>query len=262
MKTKLAFAFAVAIASPLLVAPAFADPMKYHGSGHADAIYDESAIEKVMAGLDPDVGFLVRICMMNGHVSASLMNIEAGNLRYGAEHIAHPRTEIYDDLAKDLKARNLPDLLPVFLAAEAAAASGTVQEAKDAIGRVRDAIAAAGATVDLTRPEAEQIAVETAAILLRMAVVEYHEAYEYKKIANVVEYHDGAFFLQEAKRILDARKELHEKRNPEAYAKMRETLDLLSQAWPHSVPPEDSILPASKLQAYVSIIELRLNMLH
>ena len=37
-----------------------------------------------------------------------------------------------------------------------------------------------------------------ASTLLRTAVVEYHEAFEYSKISNLIEYQDGFFFVSQS----------------------------------------------------------------
>jgi hypothetical protein len=102
---------------------------------------------------------------------------------------------------------------------------------------------------------------EAAALLLRSAVVEYHAAFEFTKLSNMVEYHDGAYFVIEARKLLAQAEPAYAKRSPENLTKLKESLAKLETAWPPESPAAELVMPVTKMQALVSIIELQLTRL-
>ena len=226
-----------------------------------DLIYNEEAIERVLAESHPDIGFLVRLKMMRAHFAASQLGWSHAAYAVAAEHVAHPRSEISGDLASALSERGLPDIASAFTAVEAAVKSGDAAAVDQAMKKVLDAIAEAEASLGTERLNDPELLAEVASTLLRTAVVEYHEAFEYSKISNLIEYQDGFFFVSEARQIIEQLAPALNTRDPAAHRKMTQALADLSAAWPEAVPPESSVLPVTAMQALVTIIELQLNKL-
>ena len=108
-----------------------------------DLIYNEDAIERVLAESHPDIGFLVRLKMMRAHLAASQMNWSMAKKAEASEHVKHPRSEIYGDIASALRERHLPDFAPALAAAEAAVKSGDAAAVDGAVADVLAAIAEA-----------------------------------------------------------------------------------------------------------------------
>jgi hypothetical protein len=226
-----------------------------------DLIYNEEAINKVLAKSNPDIGFVARLRMMKGHMEASLLNLKNGQTKVALEHVHHPRTEILADLESELKSRNLAFVLDSVAAAEAAVESGDLQAGETAIRNAFSDLAKAEASLDAAQLKSAGILQDVAITLLHIAVVEYHEAFEYSQISNIVEYQDGAFFLREAQSIIDLLAPDLKAKDPAAHAKMKSALAELAAAWPATAPPQTSVLPVTKMQALATIVELQLNKL-
>jgi hypothetical protein len=223
-----------------------------------DRQFNEEAIQRYVQEADPDVGYLVRLKMMKGHLGAAKHTLHSGDLNEAAAHVSHPITEIWNDLAPALAKRNV-NLRPTLERAMAAAETGNTLAITAAIDESLALIAKAEQMA--LSNGADKLAPDVIAILLRTAVVEYHEAFEGTKLRNTVEYHDGAFFVKEARAMLAELEPALRQKDNAAFAKMTTTLEKLYTAWPDGKMPEKLILPITKMQSLVSIAELQLNKL-
>jgi hypothetical protein len=254
MFQKKALALAIGISCAVTGHTAFAD------GEHLDNVYNEEAIYRVLAERDPQVGYMTRLIMMKAHLKACLKMLADGDLKEAAEHVSHPRVEILGELEPELAKRNAGELVVRLAAAETELNKADASSAKN---KVLDAMAYIdGLTKDVKSTGSyETVRVEVASILLRTAVVEYHEAFEYSKLSNMVEYHDGLFFVAEAKSLLQEIAPGLEQRDSAAHKKLFENLEKLSKAWPQDAPPRKAVLPATRMQAMVSIIDAQLGRL-
>jgi hypothetical protein len=232
------------------------------GTGHADEAMDrqfnEEAIQRYLQETGPDVAYLVRLKMMKGHLKAAKFMLQAGDSSEAVTHVSHPMEEILPDLAPALAARNV-DLKPVLEKSIAAAASGNEADVVSSIDQSLVLISEAEQLA--LKAGSEKLAPDVIAILLRTAVVEYHEAFEGTRLKNPVEYHDGAFFVNEARAMLADMEPSLRAKNEGAFTKMTETLEKLYKAWPETTPPQKLVLPVTKMQSLVTLAEIQLNKL-
>lgn len=222
--------------------------------------YNEEVVRKLLNESDPDVAFLARLKMMRGHLSAALSTAAAGDAAAAREHIKHPSTEILPEINDALASHGLANLVPALDAAvEKLGAGADGAETQAAVDYALKEIARGEAMIDPAKLRASGIAPDVIVLLLRTAVVEYNEAFEYGKIVNLVEYHDGAAFIAEARKLLEAIEPALAARDPKSLEKVLQSYTTLEAAWPGHAPPEKSVLPVSKMLALVTIIELNLN---
>ena len=253
------FAWALVFAIVTSAAPACAEGT---GEGKLDELFNEEAVKALLDEAEPDTAFLVRLNMMRAHVKAAADFMALGKPEEARVHISHPRTEIYQELAGALRERGLPDLAGAMNEAEAAFASADQDRMKTAVAALLAGVNQAEASIAPDSGRDNRIYLDAAAQLLRTAVVEYNEAFEYGKISKVVEYHDGLYFAAEARKLIESMAPAYAARNATTWSKLQMTLAELEKAWPPEAPPAQSILPVTKMQALVSIIELQINRLH
>jgi hypothetical protein len=245
----------------LLVCAAFLITATPSGStGGQDRSFNEEAIMRYIHEAHPSIGFLVRLKMMRAHLSAGLEASDRGSIEESTIHVHHPMSEIWADLEPELVRRGITSLKEALLAAEKAADGKDLVLARKTLSEAMAAIDALEAETS-NAAEFQSIQPDVFAVLLRTAVVEYHEAFEGQVLRNVHEYKDGYFFIREAQSILEKIGPGLQSKNPEGFAKMTEALAKLYQAWPSVTPPEKIALPILKMQALVTVAELQLNRL-
>jgi hypothetical protein len=250
-------AFAVlavcALAAPAAPAQEQPDPSKLN------LTYNEEVVRKLLKQTDPDVAYLARLKMMRGHLNAAIMTTKMGDLAEAHEHIMHPASEILPEINAALKTYGVSDLAPSL-----DAIMKTMHDKDHAITlRAIDAalveVGKGEAAIDPSKMNAGGIVPDTVVLLLRTAVTEYSQAFKYGKIVNLVEYHDGAAFVAEARKLLDHIQPALAARDAKAVEKILQSWATLETAWPGVKPPETTVLPVSKMLALVTIIELQLN---
>jgi hypothetical protein len=221
-----------------------------------DQVFNEASIQRYLAEVSPKVGYITRLKMMKAHLSASVMNLNAGRQEDAHKHVSHPMDEIWAEMeasmteveANELKA-SLNDAMQAQNDAEIIA---RIDKANAIISRLE-----AEAIQDLEDPI---MLADVAAVLLRTAVVEYHEAFDGKSIRNLVEYHDGAMFVREVQSIMETIGPALEAKDAAKFADVKASLEKLYAAWPVPGVPE-KVVSVTKLQSLVTLTELRLSAL-
>ena len=208
---------------------------------------------------DPDVAFLARLKMMQGHLQEAVAAASRGDPAEAREHITQPGSEILPDILSVLKSRNLKDPSPALAAAKDILGRGDFKDLEKAVDAAVGEIVLAEASIDPAKMVINGIVADTAVLLLRTAVAEYAEAFEYGKIVNIVEYHDGSAFVAEAAILIRGAEQQWVAQDAAAYAKLDQSLTELQTAWPGAVPPAKSVIPLTKMLALVTIIELQIN---
>jgi hypothetical protein len=226
-----------------------------------DLMLNDEVIKSLLDEANPEAAFLVRLNMMRAHIEASAFNLTHAHAEDALNHIKHPRTEIYPEIEASMEAHGMANFGAMLDRLEASFASGDKEAMQQNLEAAEAAIDKAEAAISPELLQDGGILPEAAGLLLRAAVVEYHGAFEFSKLSNMVEYHDGAYFVIEARKMLDRIGADAGKRNPEAFAKLNESFEKLEKAWPKEAPPTELVLPVTKMQALVSIIELQLNRL-
>jgi hypothetical protein len=227
-----------------------------------DAMLNDEAVKALLDEADPEAAFLVRLKMMRAHVAASEFVLKRGEAKEALNHITHPREEIYPEIEAAMRDHGMPDFGNVLSEAETAVSSGKPEAIDAAFMSINLELDKAEKSVDPAALQAGGIFSEALGLLLRAAVVEYHKAFEFSKLSNVVEYHDGAFFIAEARSLLAQAEPSLQKRDPENLTKLKDSFAKLEQAWPPETAPATIAMPVTKMQALVTIIELQVNKLH
>jgi uncharacterized protein YqfB (UPF0267 family) len=241
-----------------LAQPLLAQEQPKH-SEHAILSHNSEVIKKLLEQSDPDVAFLARLKMMQGHLNAAVYAVGNGDRAEAREHITHPASEILPDIVSVLKKRNLKDPSPSLYVILDMLRSGTTEELVTAL---YDAIVEIGTlehSIDRAKIVINGIVADTAVLLLRTAVIEYDEAFKNGKIVEIVEYHDGAEFVTEAATLIRDAKFEWITQNSAAYDKLDLSLKELQTAWPSKIPPAKSVIPLTRMLALVTTIELEIN---
>jgi hypothetical protein len=226
-----------------------------------DAMLNDEAVKALLDEANPEAAFLVRLKMMRAHVNASEFVLKHGNREEAMRHITHPREEIYPEIEAAMREHNLPDFGNVLNESEAAVMSGKTEAIDTAYKSINSELDKAEKSIDPAALQAGEVFSEALGLLLRAAVVEYHKAFEFSKLSDLVEYHDGAFFIAEARKLLAQAEPSIQMRDPESLAKLKDSFAKLEQAWPPASAPAKIAMPVTKMQALVTIIELQVNKL-
>ena len=224
--------------------------------------FNAHVLDELFKHVDPDTALFARLRQVRGHLDAARELYGIGERSYVLEHIGHPIHEIYGDIAAELANRGHPGFLGELKALEATYSAGKSDaEIATAFGKTIDAIAGAEATIPKAKLDTPSFILDTIALLLRSAALEYHEAYEHMRITNVIEYHDGRGFMREARSMLEAIAPTLKARDAQSYATMLDALAELDKAWPTAMPPERPAKPRTVLHGFVSLVELHANRL-
>ena len=232
---------------------------KAQHSEHDTLDYNEEVVKNLLEKADPDVAFLARVKMMQGHLNAAIYAVGKRDLAEARQHITHPASEILPDIVSVLQQRNLKDPTPALNAILELLKSGTKEETEQAI---YDAIVEMGElehSIASSKMANNRMIADTAVLLLRTAVMEYDEAFKNGRIVNIVEYHDGAAFVTEAATLILDYKYDWTTRDPVAFKQLELSLKELQTAWPSEIPPAKSVIPVPKMLGYVTIIEEQIN---
>lgn len=230
-------------------------------SDHSTFGYNEEVVKKLLEDLDPDIAFLARLKMMQGHLQAALLRVAAGDRAEAREHITHPASEILPDIVSVLKTRNLKDPSPALNLALDKLKGGTTEEIETALYDALVEIGTLEHSIDPKKIVIEGIVADAAVLLLRTAVMEYEEAFKEGKIINIVEYHDGSAFVTEAATLIRDAEYEWTTRDSAAYDKLDLALQKLQTAWPSEVPPPQSVLPVTHMLELVTIIDQQIEKL-
>ena len=202
MFTMMKTPFAITALLVTLALPSVSVQAQDANNSKLDEIFNEEVVKALLDEASPDTAFLVRLKMLRAHLRAAAYALANGNGAEALQHIKHPRTEIYSDIANTLNARGLKEFAHVLDSAEAAFTGGNAEAIKVALAAITAELDRAEASIDLASLTSAGILPDVATLLLRTAVVEYNEAFEYSKLSNLVEYHDGAYFVTEANALL------------------------------------------------------------
>jgi hypothetical protein len=241
-----------------VAAPLLAQEQPKH-SEHATFDYNAEVVKKLLEESDPDVAFLARLKMMQGHLNAAIYAAGNGDLAEARQHIEHPAMEILPDIVSVLRKRNLKDPTPALNHILDLLRDGTKEEIETALYDAVVEIAELEHSIDPAKIVIDGIVADTAVLLLRTAVIEYDEAFKNGDIVEIVEYHDGAEFVSEAATLIRDAKYEWISQNSAAYDKLELSLMELQTAWPSKIPPPKSVIPLTEMLALVTTIELQVN---
>lgn len=243
-------------------APARQSPSTVPLEGSEDEGFNAHVLEELFHNVDPDTALFARLRQMRGHLDAAQELYAAGDREHVLDHIRHPVEEVYGEIAAELAKRGHPGFLDVLTALDATYSAGKPDaDIAVAFANVVEAIATAEATIPKSKLVSPSFTLDTIALLLRSAALEYKEAYEHMRITNVIEYHDGRGFVREARAMLDEIGPALKARDPQSYATMLAAFAELETAWPTAMPPDRPVKPRTVLHGFVSLVELHANRL-
>ena len=256
MDTARLFAFGLFTGALLVGTPTaiFAQTPAEHAE-HETLSYNVEVVEKLLEKADPDVAFLARIHMMQGHLNAAIYAVGKGDLVEARQHIIHPVSEIMPDIVRVLKERNLEDPTPILNNIVRLLETGKKDQIEAAMYDAIVPISDLQYSIETSKMVLDRIIADTVVLLLRTAVMEYNEAFKEDKITSIVEYHDGSAFVTEAATLILDFKYEWATRNPEAFSQLDHSLKELQTAWPSEVPPSDAVIPLTRMLSLVTVID-------
>jgi hypothetical protein len=151
-----------------------------------------------VASATPDVAYLARLAIVEGHLRAALDLYRKGLVDEAVGLSYHPEAEMMDDVRADLAAHAAADITPAMTAFSATLeAAAPVPEVEAALAAVQSAIAAAMA------PKAGDLRVrfDTLTALLRAAASEYASSTEGGSVGDVMAYHESHAFIATARSL-------------------------------------------------------------
>jgi hypothetical protein len=207
--------------------------------------------------LPPDLDFALKIALLRGHLLIGDELVKEGQWAAALPHFLHPGEEIYGRIRDRLKDYNTPSFEAALkvLANTVKAKKGGDDYAK-AFKTVEAALAAADAGLKEKQTSWDGFVVETALEVLKSAAGEYQLAIVKGRIAKPVEYQDARGFVWQASKMLDDVAPALEKKNAEAFKRVRDGLAELKKAWPAPMPPKTPVKTHGVVLGDVSRIEL------
>jgi hypothetical protein len=206
--------------------------------------------------LPPDLAFSVRIGLIRGHLGVGDELVQQKEWLAALPHFLHPSEEIYGDIKDVLKDY---DLKPFDGALKTLADAVKAKNSDDyarAVKAVDQALFAAETAVLKKQQAPADFSAETAIELMKTATGEYAQAIEGTRIAKPVEYQDARGFIWQADRMLARSAAALEKKDAEAFKKVRDGVAALKKVFPTPVPPRDAVKDADTVKADVSRIEV------
>jgi hypothetical protein len=208
-----------------------------------------------MAVMTPDQQHMLRLALIQGHLTAGDELIARGRMDMGGGHAAHPREEIYNNSEAEFEARGqgaLGAALDAYLAAVRGGAPDADRQA------AREAVFAILADASSKMSLADHA--EGLSALLADATSEYGVGVVDGKLVTPHEYQDAWGFIHAAYNIFEARKAEYVAANPTAAAEVETKLEAAMAAFPDilsETPPPAATIRATTTQAALALVPFR-----
>lgn len=214
----------------------------------ADAPPSAEEPEVAPAAALSDEAYLVRLGLMRGHLLVGHELHGLGALDAARTHSKHPTDELYAGMENEFAARDVAGF-GAELAAHASVSQGDDAAAVDAAyAALTDAVARAEATVAASPAMIAGVIVA----LLREAAAEYAIGVVDGRLANAHEYQDAYGFTQIARQWATR----GSASGDDAFDRMGERIDALSNMWPNLESPEELPWPADRLYGAAAEVEI------
>jgi hypothetical protein len=207
------------------------------------------------AAMTLDQQHMLRLALIQGHLTAGNELIARGRADMGAGHAAHPRTEIYNSSEAEFAARGegaVGRALDDYLDAVNNGASPEAREtARNAVGRELARSAAKIALADHA---------EALSALLSEATSEYNIGVVDGAIVTPHEYQDAWGFMRAAAALFEARRADYLAADAAAAAEAEAKLQALLRAFPDvlsETPPDAVAIRAANTQAALALFPFR-----
>ncbi|HMS96432.1 MAG TPA: hypothetical protein PKA03_14660 [Tabrizicola sp.] len=167
----------------------------------ADAEGGEGGEVGAVEGANPDVAYLARLAIVEGHLVAAMDLYRKGMVDEAIGLSYHPEAEMMEEVRASLATHGVADVTPEMAAFSAALESGgPVADVEVALATAQTAFAAAAA------PQADELRVRADALILltRAAAHEYEESTEGGSVGDVFAYHEAHAFIEVARSLATA----------------------------------------------------------
>jgi hypothetical protein len=207
--------------------------------------------------LPPDLDFALKIEQIRGHLLVGDQLVKLGQWNAAYPHFGHPTEELYGGIRARLKEYKVPPFEAALkvLANVVKSRKGGDDYAK-ALAAVNQALAAADAGLKEKQTEWASFTVEAAVELVKSATGEYEEAIVNGRIAKPVEYQDARGFIWQAEKMIESVAPALEKKDAEAFDKVRTGFAELKKGWPSPMPPKAPVKDLGAVLSDVARIEL------
>lgn len=152
-----------------------------------------------VAGVSPDVAYLARLAIVEGHLVAALDLYRKGLVDEAIGLSWHPEAEMMAEVRTDLAARGAADVTPAMAEFSAKMEAGApLPEVEKALAAAHALFAAAAA------PKAGDLRLRADALilLLRAAAHEYEESIEGGQVSDLFAYHEAHAFVAVARELV------------------------------------------------------------
>lgn len=151
-----------------------------------------------VANATPDVAYLARLAIVEGHLRAALDLYRKGLVDEAIGLSYHPEAEMMDDVRADLAAHGAADITPAMTAFSTTLENAApMAEAAAALTAVQSAIATAMAA----KPAPLRVRFDTLTAILRAAASEYANSTEGGAVSDEMAYHEAYAFIATARTL-------------------------------------------------------------
>ncbi|MGB8814578.1 MAG: hypothetical protein WCC57_15480 [Paracoccaceae bacterium] len=149
-----------------------------------------------VANVSPDIAYLARLAIVEGHLVAATELYRKGMVDEAVGLSGHPEAEMMDEVRDTLTAHNAPDISPAMEElTNVMASAAPIGDVEAALARVQVAIAAAAAKGDA----APRVQIDALIALTRAAASEYAGSIKDGAIDDVMAFQEAHGFIEVAK---------------------------------------------------------------
>lgn len=209
-----------------------------------------------LTAASPDILLMVRLARIRGHLRSGEELIIAGDMAAARAQFGEPLQSEAAAISAELKARGLPDAVPLAAELERRADGKSKQaELAKAYGDMLDMVAAGEESIAEEVRGSPAFVSDVVLRLVRSSAAAYAEAYAGGKLADAEAYRSARGYLRQAGELLEAGQSGLTARSAPAAEALTATLGRLTGAIPEIAAPVMPPLPVADLAAAVSELE-------
>ena len=230
-----------------------------HGAGHPAAQGGEGGEggEGGASNLPPDLAFARTIALIRGHLLIGDELVSQKQWVAAYPHFMHPTEELYDLIKDTVKDYKTPPFDRALKSLSRAVKAKDAKQYAKSLKDVQKALAAADAGLKPKQAATwDSFTFATALEAMKVATSEYTAAFKDGKLANPVEYQDARGFIFHADNMISSVAAGLQKKDAEAFKKIRAEVSDLKLAFPTAMPPKAPVKDAATVSSDVSRIEL------
>jgi len=200
--------------------------------------------------------YYTQLALMLGHMEVGKALYESGHGDVGSAHMGHPAAELLPLLREALEQRGLEAVeKQVEQLARNATGNGDWTEVQPTYRSTRTAILSAMDHVSVEKRRDPGFLARVAIAILHQARHEYEDSIEDGAFVEAHEYQDSYGFVHVGRQILEENATVFQRADADAYAKLMERYDAVTQAWPTATLPPQPMVSVSELYGRISSFE-------